>query len=80
MCVCVEQTVVDLLVVLVVINLHQPSAISHCAKYNIVSLTSLIPLCRAPGPQQTLGPLHSHLFAQSVRQPCAASLSCANSL
>lgn len=56
MCVCVEQTAVDLLVVLLVINLDQPSAISHCAKYNIVSLTSLIPLCCAPGPQQTVGP------------------------
>lgn len=52
MCVCAEQTAVDLLVVLVVINLRQPSAISHCAKYNIVSLTSLIPF----GSQQTAGP------------------------
>lgn len=39
-----------------VINLHQPSAISHCAKYNTVPLTSLIPLCRALGPRQTVGP------------------------
>lgn len=56
MCVCVEQTGFDLLVIRMVINLPQPSAISHCAKYNTVSLTSLIPLCRAPGPRQTMGP------------------------
>jgi len=54
--VCVEQTAVDLLVVLVVINFRQPSAISHRAKYNTGSLTSLIPLCRAAGPRQTAGP------------------------
>lgn len=56
MWVCVEQILVDLLVVLVVINFLQPSAISPCAKYNIVSLPSLIALCWASGPQQTAGP------------------------
>lgn len=56
MCVCVQQTAVDLLVVLLVISLDQPSAGSHSAKYTSVSLTSLLPLCRAPEPQQTVGP------------------------
>lgn len=79
MWVSVEQTALDLLVVLVVITFQQPSAVINCAKYNIVPLTSLIPLCGASGPQQTLGP-HAPLCAHSVRQPCAASLSCANSL
>lgn len=72
MWVCVEQTVVDLLVVLEAINFQQPSAISHCAKYNIVSLPSLIALCQAPGPQQTRGPHNPPLLCASRRLLCSA--------
>lgn len=73
--VCVRQTAVDLLVVLVVNNLRRPSAVIRRAKYNIVSLASLIPLCRVHTGE---GGGSAVTQAQSARQPCATSVSCAN--
>lgn len=78
-----NKTAVDLLVVLVDINLHQPSAISHCAKYNIVSLTSLIPLCltwqteRGGGPPRVLSlvcPICTPAITRCSSQLCKYTL------
>lgn len=69
MWVSVPQTPADLLVVLVVINFHQPSAARHSAKSNTVPLPSLIARCWNIRATENAVPLPFRLSACQLSSP-----------